>query len=164
MLNKTKDIEVRWARRLQKEHGDICYQQRVTLPTPVVAIVAGKRRLGYWTPANQTISISKNLIEKNPWEIVLEIFKHEMAHQFVSIYFDDADTHGKGFKTACDILGVHPAFAGTGNPREVHLAAFKDPCPKRHKPFCGGWKNCWHWDSQAMSQKPGPHPEKPVIC
>ncbi len=131
MLNKTKDIEVRWARRLQKEHGDICYQQRVTLPTPVVAIVAGKRRLGYWTPANQTISISKNLIEKNPWEIVLEIFKHEMAHQFVSIYFDDADTHGKGFKTACDILGVHPAFAGTGNPREVHLAAFKGSLPKK---------------------------------
>jgi hypothetical protein len=71
------------------------------------------------------------LIETNPWEIVLEIFKHEMAHQYVSEYFDHADSHGKGFKTACDILGVHPAFAGTGSPREEHLAAFKGTLPEK---------------------------------
>ncbi len=131
MQNKIKDIEVRWAKQLQKEHGDICYQQRVSLPTPVVAITAGKNRLGYWTPGTQTISISRYLIENNPWEIVLEIFKHEMAHQYVSEYFDNADVHGQGFKTACNILGVHPAFAGFSSPREEHLAAFKGTLPEK---------------------------------
>jgi hypothetical protein len=131
MQDPIKDIEVRWAKQLQKEHRDICYQQRVSLARPVISIVAGKNRLGYWTPGNQTISISRHLIENNPWEIVLEILKHEMAHQYVSVYFDDADVHGQGFKTACNILGVHPAFAGAGNPQEEHLAAFKGNLPEK---------------------------------
>jgi hypothetical protein len=131
MQDQTTDIEVRWARQLQKEHGDICYQQSVSLPTPVVAIAAGKNRLGYWTPGNQTISISRHLIETNPWETVLEIFKHEMAHQYVSEYFGHADSHGKKFKTACEILGVHPAFAGTASHGEAHLAAFRGTLPEK---------------------------------
>jgi len=131
MQDQSRNMEVRWAKQLQKEHGEICYRQRVSLPTPVVAIVAGENRLGYWTPGNQTISISRHLIENNPWEIVLEIFKHEMAHQYVSEYFDHPDCHGKWFKTACDLLGVHPAFVGTGNPREEHLAAFRGTLPEK---------------------------------
>lgn len=131
MQEQINDIEVRWAKQLQKEHADICYQQRVSLATPVVAIVGGKNRLGYWTSYNQTISISRHLIETSPWEIVLEIFKHEMAHQYVSVYFNDTDIHGKGFKTACDILGVHPAFAGSGSSREEHLSAFKGTLPEK---------------------------------
>jgi hypothetical protein len=131
MQDKTKDIEVCWANQLQKEHGRICYQQSVSLPVPTVGIVAGKNRLGYWTPHNQVISISRHLIENNPWETVLEIFKHEMAHQYVSEYFDHADCHGKSFKTACEILGVHPAFAGNGSPQPEHLAAFMGTLPEK---------------------------------
>ncbi len=131
MQNRTKDIEVCWAKQLQKEHGRICYRQRVSLPTPVVSIVAGKNRLGYWSPVNQTISLSRHLIKTTPWETVLEIFKHEMAHQYVSRYFQNADPHGKGFKTACKLLGVHPAFAGTSSPREAHLAAFTGNLPEK---------------------------------
>lgn len=131
MQDKTKDIEVCWAKQLQKEHRDICYQQRISLPMPIISIVAGKNRLGYWTPDNQTIAISRHLIENNPWEIVLEIFKHEMAHQYVSEYFDHADSHGKGFKTACDILGVHPAFSGSVCFQKQHLAAFMGTLPEK---------------------------------
>ena len=131
MPDQIKDLEVRWAIQLQKEHGHICHQQGISLAEPVIAIVDGKHRLGYWTPAGRTISISRHLIQNNPWEIVLEIFKHEMAHQYVSEYLNNADSHGKGFKTACTILGVHPAFAGTGSPREEHLAAFKGTLPEK---------------------------------
>ncbi len=131
MQNNTKDIEIRWAKQLQKEHRRICYQQSASLPTPVISIVAGKNRLGYWTPDNQTISISRHLIENNPWETVLEILKHEMAHQYVSAYFDNADCHGKTFKTACEILGVHPCFAGSGSHQKEHLAAFMGTLPEK---------------------------------
>jgi hypothetical protein len=131
MQEQIKDMEVRWAIQLKREHEDICYQHRISLPAPMIAIVGGKNRLGYWTPHNQTISISRHLIETNPWETVLEILKHEMAHQYVSVYFDDADVHGHGFQTACKILGVHPAFAGAGNPQEEHLAAFRGNLPEK---------------------------------
>jgi hypothetical protein len=131
MQNNTTNIEIRWAKQLQKEHRRICYQQSVSLPTPVIGIVSGKNRLGYWTVDNQTISISRHLIENNPWEFVLEILKHEMAHQYVSAYFANADCHGKGFKTACAILGVHPAFAGSGCNQKEHLAAFTGTLPEK---------------------------------
>ncbi|MDT8378857.1 MAG: DUF2786 domain-containing protein [Desulfotignum sp.] len=131
MHDKTKDIDVCWAKQLQKEHGRICYQQSISLPVPTVSIVAGKNRLGYWTPHNQVISISRHLIENNLWETVLEIFKHEMAHQYVSEYFDNADCHGKSFKAACDVLGVHPAFAGSDFNRKEQLAAFMGTLPEK---------------------------------
>jgi hypothetical protein len=131
MQEQIKDMEVRWAIQLKREHEDICYQQRISLPAPTIAIVGGKNRLGYWTSHNQTISISRHLIENNPWEIVLEILKHEMAHQYVSVYFDHADVHGHGFQTACKILRVHPAFSGAGNPQKEHLAAFRGNLPEK---------------------------------
>ena len=131
MQDKTKDIEVCWAEQLLKEHGRICYQQSVSLPAPTVSIVAGKNRLGYWTPHNQIISISRHLIENNPWETVLEIFKHEMAHQYVSEYFANADCHGKAFKTACGMLGVHPAFTGSSLNQKEQLAAFMGSLPEK---------------------------------
>jgi predicted SprT family Zn-dependent metalloprotease len=130
MQEKTKDIEVRWAKQLQKEHGKICYQQSVSLSTPVVSIVSGKNRLGYWTSNNKTISVSRYLIEKNPWEIVLEIFKHEMAHQYVSEYFDNSDRHGQGFKTACKTLGVHPVFVASGCNQE-QIEVFRGTLPEK---------------------------------
>jgi hypothetical protein len=130
MPNKIKDIEVRWAKQLQKEHGRICYKQNVSLSKPVISIVSGKNRLAYWTSRNQTISVSKDLIESRPWEIVLEIFKHEMAHQYVSEYFDNADSHGQAFKSACKILGVHSAFAGSGCNQE-QIAAFMGTLPEK---------------------------------
>ena len=131
MRTYTEEIEFRWARQLLKEHRRICYQQNVSLPTPVISIAAGKNRLGYWVPASRTIAISRYLIENNPWETVLEILKHEMAHQYVSTYFDNADCHGNAFKTACEKLGVHPCFAGSSSPEKEHLAAFTGTLPEK---------------------------------
>lgn len=123
------DIEVCWAKQLQKEHGRICFTQSVSLSRPVISIVSGKKRLAYWSTGNKTISVSRDLIESRPWEIVLEIFKHEMAHQYVSEYFGNAESHGQAFKSACKILGVHPAFSGSGCNQE-QIAAFMGTLPE----------------------------------
>lgn len=131
MQDKTKDIEIRWAKQLQKEHGRICYSQCISLPTPLVSIVCGKKRLAFWESNNREISVSRDLIVNNPWEIVLEIFKHEMAHQYVSEYFDNADCHGQNFKTACEKLGVHPAFAERSAFDQEHIAAFRGTLPEK---------------------------------
>lgn len=63
-------------------------------------------RWGSWDPEIRTIHISSHLIESFPWEIVLEVFKHEIAHQYVSDCFDAEDIHGPRFKAACERLGV----------------------------------------------------------
>jgi hypothetical protein len=130
MRNKIGDIEVRWAKQLQREHVRICYQQGVSLSKPVISIVSGKQRLAYWRPRNKSISVSKDLIKTHPWEIVLEIFKHEMAHQYVSEYYNDADIHGECFKTACKFLGVHPAFSGSRCNQE-QIDAFMGTLPEK---------------------------------
>jgi len=130
MQKEIHDIEVRWAKQLQKEHGRICYQQSVSLSKPVISIVSGKQRLAYWSPKNKSISVSRDLIKTHPWEMVLEIFKHEMAHQYVSEYYNNADSHGQSFKSACKILGVHPAFAGSHCNQE-QIDAFMGTLPEK---------------------------------
>src|SRR6056297_11692 len=119
-----ENIETRWAIRLLKEHEDICWQYGINLTTPVINISSGKHTDGYWSPRHRTISISRHLIKTEPWDIVLEVLKHEMAHQYVTDFYNDADKHGTYFKKACKKLGVHLAFV-TNKDYEAKLADFK---------------------------------------
>jgi hypothetical protein len=52
--------------------------------------------------------LSVRLIENHGWDVVVEILKHEMAHQYVSEHLSDIDgtDHGEPFKKACKRLGV----------------------------------------------------------
>ncbi len=52
-----------------------------------------------------------------------------MAHQYVSEFYDNADSHGKYFKTACKKLGVHPAFSAGGRDYHKRLQEFKGELP-----------------------------------
>ena len=120
-----KNIESRWAAQLIKEHRDISWRCGATLTTPIINISSGKRTLGLWSDKNKTLSISGHLIKNEIWDIVLEVLKHEMAHQYVSEFYDNADKHGKYFKRACKILGVHPAFVAGSIDYDKNLQEFK---------------------------------------
>ncbi|MBU8848605.1 MAG: SprT-like domain-containing protein [Desulfobacterales bacterium] len=123
-----ENIEFKWAAQLVKEHRDISWRYGVKLATPTINISSGKKTLGLWCDKNKTLSISSYLIKNEFWDIVLEVLKHEMAHQYVSEFNDNADRHGKYFKIACKILGVHPAFiAGSANDKTVQ--EFKGELP-----------------------------------
>ncbi len=124
-----KNIESSWAAQLIKEHRDISWRYGVTLTTPIINISSGKKTVGLWSHTNKTLSISSHLIKNEIWDIVLEVLKHEMAHQYVSEFYNNADTHGQYFKKACTLLGVHPAFIAGSADYNQKLQSFKDELP-----------------------------------
>jgi hypothetical protein len=97
-----------WALQLLKEHEEICWYYKVPLKTPVIRIADINSAWGTWDHFTNTITISLTLITKHSWDVVLEVLKHEMAHQYVSEKFGQPNdtTHGELFKRACVKLGV----------------------------------------------------------
>ncbi len=110
-----------WVRQLYREYDQIVYRYRVGLNAPVLKVGIMVSKFGYWDPLMRVITLSQDLIEKHPWDIVIEILKHEMAHQLVDEVFRGSSGHGKDFKDACVTLGVAPwAVSATGElPKEV---------------------------------------------
>lgn len=76
-----------WGLQLLHEHVDICYQRNIYLSQPTIDISDSSSLFGQWDEKNRTMSISKIIIENQHWTVVLENLKHEMAHQYVSEYF-----------------------------------------------------------------------------
>ncbi|HSH13852.1 MAG TPA: DUF2786 domain-containing protein, partial [Desulfurivibrionaceae bacterium] len=72
----------------------------------LVEIGEGRGYWGKWWPDRRTIVISARLIRLHPWEVVLNVFRHEMAHQLVSEAHGPAPAHGDLFAAACERLGV----------------------------------------------------------
>jgi len=103
-----------WQRQLVREHQNLCHYYRLTLPTPLFEIGLGNSRAGSWTPYPEPgiIKIAATLIREQSWDLVLEVLKHEICHQYVSHYFPNPQEppHGPNFQRACQLLGVHPAL------------------------------------------------------
>lgn len=102
------DILRAWTERLYAEYDNICFHYRIRLNPPVIRIKQLGRKWGEWSPITRTISLSNELIERHSWDIVLEILKHEMAHQLAQERLAQLGTtpHGHQFQRACDMLGV----------------------------------------------------------
>lgn len=129
MKHPLSDIETRWAAQLTHEHEVLAWRYGVDLAPPTINISSGESRLGSWNFKTKTISISSHLIKTQIWDIVLEVLKHEMAHQYVSTFYDNADIHGQYFKLACKKLGVHRAFVTGGKDYHQRLQEFKGELP-----------------------------------
>ncbi len=100
-----------WARQLQREFADICYQYSLKLLPPIMEITDSTRYLGNWQAATRTIGISCHLILQYSWDITINILKHEMAHQVCSEIFQNHGTsHDREFLRACDFLGLPPEY------------------------------------------------------
>lgn len=91
---------------LYEEFAHVCFTYRVKLSRPVIRVGTLGGRWGMWDPVTRTITLSETLIATYPWDIVLEILKHEMAHQMVTDHFRSDEAHGPLFKKACELLGV----------------------------------------------------------
>ena len=107
-----KNLQRAWVLQLYKEHERICWQYGVRLPVPVIEISDSTTTWGSWHPAVRMIRISAGLIRHSTWDVVINILKHEMAHQIVSELFASRDAHGDPFDRACDMVGLPPEFRG----------------------------------------------------
>jgi hypothetical protein len=101
-----------WRRQLAQEFRHLCWLYRVQLRLPLFEICEGQSRAGSWSPGLDTLSLASWLIREHSWDVVLEVLKHEMSHQYVHQVMGrgDEQPHGPAFQEACDRLGVHPEF------------------------------------------------------
>ena len=119
-----------WCLQLVKEHEAICVQHNISLSRPAFIISSSKQKWGSWDHGLNTISISGNLILSQPWDIVIEVLKHEMAHQYVSEKHNTNGHHGPFFLKACEVLSVHPAFQKATAQNNIDIGMLKGELPK----------------------------------
>src|SRR5215472_8141054 len=97
------------------------------LRTPTVELVDSRAHLGRWVVDSRTLELSRPLVRSQSWPVVVEVLKHEMAHQYVYevLRRTDETAHGPAFRDVCARLGIDPAAAGmprAGNqPHEERL-------------------------------------------
>jgi len=100
-------LHAAWLSQLAREHRDICYQYGIDLRPPVLALGGGERRLGSWSAASRRLELSPVLISRHPWNLTLQVLKHEMAHQMCSELHGQEDAgHGALFRECCLRLGL----------------------------------------------------------
>jgi len=97
-----------WTQRLIEEYRQIQFAYNLRTRVPVIRVESNSAVWGNWDPTARTIGISKRLIEQYPWETVIEILKHEIAHQIVTEVHGESEIHGPLFRQACEKLGVAP--------------------------------------------------------
>ncbi len=118
-----------WLRQLLTEHQQICWLHRLGLRAPVFEISEDGSRAGSWSAGFASLKMAGWLIRDHSWDVVLEVLKHEMAHQYVHEVMGRGHEkpHGPAFQEACQRLGVHPHFCrATGHiPRLLRAESSK---------------------------------------
>ena len=92
--------------QLYNEYQSLCYQYNLPLKKIIIQISRHEATLGTWDSRFRRISLSYKLLLEQPWNIVLEIFKHEIAHQYADEVLLDQGSHGALFLKACDVIRV----------------------------------------------------------
>ncbi len=124
MVNERDQYLNIWARQLLKEHSSICWQYGLKLSRPAIEITDISSCWGRWREAPATITIVTGLILNKPWNVVLNVLKHEMAHQLVSEELAGKPGHGKDFRKACRMLGLAAPFCkASGDLPETYAAS-----------------------------------------
>jgi predicted SprT family Zn-dependent metalloprotease len=115
MVASKKDLEVHVLRALLRSwhHLNEAHFSSL-LRAPVLQLTDSESYLGRWTPQSRTLSLSRSLLFEHAWGIVLEVMKHEMAHQYVNevLYLFEETPHGPAFQQLCQRLGIDSAAAG----------------------------------------------------
>jgi hypothetical protein len=110
MENSSKYYRL-WNRQFLSEFSVICFQYRLLLDPPVFAITESNTQFGSWRPGTREVRMSSKLIKNYPWDVTLQVLKHEIAHQMCSeIFHDPSGGHGENFIRACGILGLPDRF------------------------------------------------------
>ena len=84
------------------------------LKIPQFELVISRARLGRWVEETRTIELSRPLVLEQAWGVVVEVLKHEMAHQYVGEILGERgeSAHGPRFRAVCEKLGIDAAASG----------------------------------------------------
>jgi Protein of unknown function (DUF2786)/SprT-like family len=87
---------------------------RFELRRPAVVLVDSNARLGLWHGGLRVIEIARSLLLDHGWGVLVEVLKHEMAHQYVDEILGQPDDsmHGSVFRRVCAERGIDATAAG----------------------------------------------------
>jgi hypothetical protein len=126
-INNYNELEYRrkWLYQLQSEYRQICSWYRISLAAPAFRISDSRVTLGSYHPETRTISISASLINEYSWDAVINVLKHEMAHQYVHEHMgkEGEQPHGESFSAACEKFCVVFPFNTSGGDTPKVFAA-----------------------------------------
>lgn len=85
------------------------------LRRPPLSWTESETTLGCWHAVPASISLSLALLTKYSWVTLIEVLKHEMAHQYVTEILRNTDetAHGPAFARVCAERGIDARAAGT---------------------------------------------------
>lgn len=95
---------------------------REAMGQPTFVLTDHTSTLGRWVRDVRTLEISRTLALEHPWGVVIEVLKHEMAHQYVHEVLGELDehAHGPSFREVCAKLGIDASAAGLPSPSTSH--------------------------------------------
>lgn len=109
------ELETALLRELRSVYQDInaTYFRRI-LKGATIELGDADRYLGRWHRETRCIEVSRKLVLERSWGVVVEVLKHEMAHQYVHEVLGvvDQSAHGPAFRGVCQRLGIDAAAAG----------------------------------------------------
>ncbi|WP_438008590.1 DUF2786 domain-containing protein [Sorangium sp. So ce321] len=109
------ELEAALVRELMGAYQTLNYTHfRRKLRSASVELSDASSRLGRWISEARAIEISRPLVLTQPWGVVIEVLKHEMAHQYVHevLGVTDEAAHGPAFREVCARLGIDATAAG----------------------------------------------------
>ncbi|MFZ5569738.1 MAG: DUF7168 domain-containing protein [Thermodesulfobacteriota bacterium] len=120
-----KGLQLEW----QAIHQELAEEYRSRIRLPVFRLTGGIHPTASWTEAGYLLSFSREFILGTDWGSLIEVLRHEMAHQLASS-LDGArkePPHGPLFRKACDILHADPRATGT---RRILQDSVRDDTPQ----------------------------------
>jgi hypothetical protein len=102
---------LRYVRRIYQEYNLSLFKGR--LRPPLIEWSTGESELGAYVSASRSLRLSVVLLDQ-PWGALLEVLKHEMAHQFVldELGIRDEGPHGPTFQRVCHQRGIDARARG----------------------------------------------------
>lgn len=125
--DETLKIRRLWTEELYREYDHLVFLYRLRgLRPPVIMIADLSSVWGRWDPLTRTLTLSAALIARHAWDVVIEVLKHEMAHQVVTELFGGDHTHGALFQRACTVLGVADWAAQASGALPAEIPSWRD--------------------------------------
>lgn len=87
---------------------------KASLTRPILAFTDRQQRLGQWHGVERRLELSERLLLDQGWGVLVEVLKHEMAHQYVDevLGITDEGPHGDVFRSVCAARGIDSSAAG----------------------------------------------------
>ncbi len=84
------------------------------LKRPILAFSDTRQRLGHWIAEGRRMELSRYLLTDVGWGVLVEVLKHEMAHQYLEEVLGEPaqEPHGEAFRRICEQRGIDPAASG----------------------------------------------------